>query len=58
LPKPLLMTAVIGASIAAISDRELIEIASQPIENATSAVVATSRTVIRVDSRTLRLWLH
>jgi hypothetical protein len=52
------MTAVIGASIAAISDRELIDVASQPIENATSAVVVTSRRVIRVDSRTLRLWLH
>ena len=52
------MTAVIGASMAAISDLELIEIASQPIENATSAVVATIRTVIRVERRTLRLRLH
>ena len=50
---PLFITALIEASIVAISDLELTEIASQPTENATSAVTVINKRISRVESRTL-----
>lgn len=50
---PLFITALIEASIVAISDLELMEIASQPTENATSAVTVINKRISRVESRTL-----